>query len=69
MSRAIQLSGERFNGGASSSQTYEFSLRNAEDSVPTDDVHATLLRVMGLGQRRLGYLHASRLKKLTDIGV
>ena len=69
MGRAIQLSCERFNGGASFSQTYEFSLRSAEDSVPIDDVHATLLRVMGLGQKRLGYLHASRLKKLTDVGV
>jgi hypothetical protein len=32
------------------------------------DVHATVLRLLGLDQERLTYLHAGRYKKLTDIG-
>ena len=40
----------------------------AGDEVPLRDVHATMLRLMGLDQNRLTYLHAGRYKKLTDIG-
>ena len=32
------------------------------------DVHATILNLMGLDDGRLTYLHASRFRKLTDIG-
>ncbi len=32
------------------------------------DVHATILNLMGLDDRRLTYLHAGRFRKLTDIG-
>jgi hypothetical protein len=39
-----------------------------ERFVPLRDVHATLLRLMGLGQDRLTYLHEGRYKRLTDIG-
>jgi hypothetical protein len=32
------------------------------------DLHATILRLMGLDQSQLTYLNQGRLKKLTDIG-
>ena len=54
--------------GATFGETDEFSVRAAGEEIPLRDVHATMLRLMGLDQNRLTYLHAGRYKKLTDIG-
>ncbi len=62
------MAGGNVRPGASYGRTDEFSLRSAGESVPVRDVHATLLRLMGLDQQRLTYLHAGRFKRLTDIG-
>ena len=48
--------------------TDDFSVRAANEEVPLRDVHATVLRLMGLDQYRLSILHAGRNKRLTDIG-
>ncbi|MSO22795.1 MAG: DUF1501 domain-containing protein [Acidobacteria bacterium] len=62
------MAGGGVRGGATFGQTDEFGLRAADSAVLMRDVHATLLRLMGLDQNRLSYLHAGRFKKLTDIG-
>ncbi len=54
--------------GATFGETDDFSVRAAAEEIPIRDFHATLLRLMGLDQNRLTYLHAGRYKKLTDIG-
>ena len=62
------MAGGDVRPGATFGQTDEFSLRSAGEEVPVRDVHATLLRLMGLDQDQLTFLHAGRYKRLTDIG-
>jgi hypothetical protein len=62
------MAGGDIKPGTSFGETDDFSVRAAQDEVPVRDVHATLLRLIGLDQNRLTYLHAGRYKKLTDIG-
>ncbi len=62
------MAGGDVKGGATAGETDEFSLRSAGDPIHIRDVHATLLHLMGLDDERLVWLHAGRLRKLTDIG-
>jgi hypothetical protein len=62
------LAGGDVKGGATAGQTDEFGIRSVEEPIPIRDVHATILNLMGLDDRRLTYLHAGRFRKLTDIG-
>jgi hypothetical protein len=62
------IAGGNVKPGATFGQTDDFALRAAADPIPMRDLHATLLRLMGLDQDRLTFLHAGRFKKLTDIG-
>jgi hypothetical protein len=62
------MAGGGVKPGATFGETDELSVRAASDPIPVRDVHATLLRLLGLDQERLTYLHAGRYKKLTDIG-
>ena len=55
-------------GGATAGETDEFSLRSVEEPIPIRDVHATILNLLGLDDDELRYLHAGRLRQLTDIG-
>ncbi|MBI1353016.1 MAG: DUF1501 domain-containing protein [Acidobacteria bacterium] len=64
----VWMAGGDVKAGASFGQTDEFSVRAAGDEIPLRDVHATILRLMGLDQDRLTYLHEGRYKRLTDIG-
>jgi hypothetical protein len=48
--------------------TDEFGLRAAEEQIPIRNVHATILDLMGLDDEELRYLHAGRLRQLTDVG-
>lgn len=65
---AMWMAGGGIKPGSTFGETDDFSVRAAGDEIPLRDVHATLLRLMGLDQNRLTYLHAGRYKKLTDIG-
>ena len=70
-SRAIlscPFPGGNVRGGASAGQTDEFGLRGIDDQVHIRDVHATILDLLGLDDEQLRYLHAGRLRRLTDIG-
>ena len=58
MSKAARPAGE----------TDEFSLQSTDEPIPIRDVHATILNLMGLEDEELRYLHAGRMRQLTDIG-
>jgi len=62
------MAGGNVRGGARVGATDEFGLRAAEAQIPIRDVHATILNLMGLDDHQLRYLHAGRLRQLTDIG-
>jgi uncharacterized protein (DUF1501 family) len=62
------MAGGGVKGGSTVGQTDEFSLRSIDDGIHIRDVHATLLNLMGLDDNELTWLHAGRLRKLTDIG-
>jgi len=62
------MAGGDVKGGATFGETDEFGLKSVAEPVPLRDVHATILRLLGLDQNRLTFLSAGRYKKLTDIG-
>ena len=62
------MAGGDVKGGAPLGETDEFGIKALEEPIPMRDVHATILNLMGLDDRRLTYLHAGRFRKLTDIG-
>ena len=64
----VWMAGGDVKPGAAFGETDDFSIRAAGEEIPLRDVHATLLRLMGLDQDRLTYLHEGRYKRLTDIG-
>ena len=62
------MAGGDVRGGTSYGVTDEFGLRSVEDEIHIRDVHATILSLMGLDDEELRFLHAGRLRRLTDIG-
>ena len=62
------MAGGNVKAGATAGKTDEFSLRSVRESIHIRNVHATLLNLMGLDDKRLDYLQGGRLRKLTDIG-
>ena len=50
------------------SSTDDFGVKAAGDPIPIKDVHATLLRLMGLDDKSLTWLNEGRFKRLTDTG-
>ncbi|MEM7231082.1 MAG: DUF1501 domain-containing protein [Planctomycetota bacterium] len=65
---AMWMAGGDVKGGTTAGATDDFSLRAADDIIHIRDVHATILDLMGLDDERLRYLHAGRLRRLTDTG-
>ena len=56
-------------GGVRVGETDEFGLRSVmPEPIHIRDVHATILNLMGLNDYDLTYLHAGRIRQLTDIG-
>ncbi len=62
------FAGGGVKGGQAIGATDEFGLRAVEDRCSMRDFHATILRLLGLDQHRLWYLHNGRHEKLTDFG-
>ena len=62
------MAGGDVKGGSSAGVTDEFGLRGVGEEIHIRDVHATILDLMGLDDEQLRYLHAGRLRRLTDIG-
>jgi uncharacterized protein (DUF1501 family) len=62
------LAGGGVKGGKVIGATDEFGLRAAEDRIHINDLHATVLKLLGLDHRKLTYLFEGREQRLTDVG-
>jgi uncharacterized protein (DUF1501 family) len=62
------LAGGGVKGGRVIGSTDEFGLRAVEDPVHVHDLHATILRLLGLDHRKLTFLFQGRPQRLTDVG-
>jgi hypothetical protein len=47
--------------------TDEIGLNAVEGRAHVNDIHATILHIMGLDHTRLTYLHSGRDERLTDV--
>jgi uncharacterized protein (DUF1501 family) len=62
------LAGGGVQGGQVIGATDEFGFRAVEDRVHVNDLHATILRLLGLDHHKLTYLFEGRQQRLTDVG-
>jgi hypothetical protein len=66
---SLWLAGGGFKRGYVHGSTDEFSYKAVDDVVRVNDLHATLLRALGLDHERLTFPHEGRADALTDPGV
>lgn len=62
------FAGGGIKGGTVVGTTDELGMKAVENRYHLHDMHATILRLMGLDDMRLTYYHAGRYKRLTDLG-
>jgi hypothetical protein len=62
------LAGGGVRGGQTIGATDEFGFRAIEDRIHIDDLHATVLKLLGLDHERLTFLFQGRQQRLTDVG-
>ncbi|HKA08572.1 MAG TPA: DUF1501 domain-containing protein [Gemmataceae bacterium] len=62
------LAGGGVKGGRVIGATDEFGLRAVEDRVHVNDLHATILKLLGLDHRQLTFLFQGREQRITDVG-
>ena len=62
------LAGGGVKGGKTIGATDEFGFRAIEDRVHINDLHATILKLLGLDHERLTFLFEGRRMRLTDVG-
>ena len=62
------LAGGGVRGGTTFGATDDFGFQAQESPVHVNDLHATLLHLLGLDHRRLTYRYAGRDFRLTDVG-
>jgi hypothetical protein len=62
------LAGGGVKGGRVVGATDEFGFRAVEDKVHVNDLHATVLKLLGLDHRKLTFLFQGREQRLTDVG-
>jgi hypothetical protein len=61
------MAGAGIKGGASYGETDEIGFKAAVDRVSVNDLHATMLHLLGIDHRRLTYLQNGRPFRLTDV--
>ncbi len=61
------MAGAGIKGGASYGETDEIGYEAVENPVSVNDLHATILHLLGLDHERLTYLHNGRSYRLTDV--
>ncbi len=61
------MAGAKIKGGQAIGATDEFGLRAVENPVTIHDVHATVLRLLGIDHTRLTHLFMGRDQRLTDV--
>ena len=64
---SIWLAGGGVKGGTVVGATDEFGYAAVEDKKSINDVHATVLHLLGLDHKKLTYLHNGRHMRLTDV--
>jgi hypothetical protein len=62
------MAGAGIKSGAIVGATDEIGLNAIEDRAHVNDVHATILHLMGLDHKKLTHLHNGRDERLTDVG-
>jgi uncharacterized protein (DUF1501 family) len=62
------LAGGGVKGGRIIGATDDFGFRATEDRVHVNDLHATILKLLGLDHKRLTFLFEGRQMRLTDVG-
>ena len=62
------LAGGGIKGGRVIGATDDFGFRAVEDRIHVNDLHATILKLLGLDHRRLTFLFQGRDMRLTDVG-
>jgi uncharacterized protein (DUF1501 family) len=65
---SVWMAGGGIKGGKAIGATDEIGLRAAEDKVSMHDLHATLLRLLGVDHKKLTYFFQGREFRLTDVG-
>ncbi len=61
------MAGAGIKGGVSYGETDEIGYEAVEDRVSVNDLHATILHLLGLDHERLTYYHNGRSYRLTDV--
>jgi hypothetical protein len=61
------MTGAGIKGGVSFGETDEVGYKAAVDRVSVNDLHATMLHLMGIDHKRLTYFHNGRSYRLTDV--
>lgn len=61
------MAGAGIKGGVSHGETDEIGYKAERDPVSVNDLHATMLHLMGLDHERLTYFHNGRSYRLTDV--
>jgi hypothetical protein len=64
----VLLAGGGFKGGLAYGRTDEFGFEAIENRVHINDLHATILRQLGLDHQKLTYRYSGRDFRLTDVG-
>lgn len=64
---SIWLAGGGIKGGTTVGATDEFGYAAVEDKKSINDVHATVLHLLGLNHEKLTYFHNGRHMRLTDV--
>lgn len=59
--------GERWGRGATYGETDEIGFKAAVDRTSVNDLHATMLHLLGIDHQRLTYFHNGRSYRLTDV--
>jgi hypothetical protein len=62
------LAGAGIQGGQAIGATDEFGFAASENPIHVNDLHATVLKLLGLDHRQLTYLFSGRQQRLTDVG-
>jgi hypothetical protein len=62
------MAGGGVKGGQVIGATDEFGFRATLDPIHVNDLHATILKLLGLDHRQLTYLFQGREQRLTDVG-
>ena len=63
----VWLAGGGAKGGTLYGKTDEVGLKAAENRVSVNDLHATILHLLGLDHKRLTYRYNGRDFRLTDV--